>query len=213
MNFVYGGSVKLEDLEKAVCDHSGQFSCVQIHNEKNTKVVSFRHGVTPALGSDALPAMGRLQDFYDTFGSVVFYHDEVSGDAGKRIASPTEWAELHEAFSGWLEGLDEDEYADMVPSWVESCLVIGETPHSGNYLLMATDGLEAGHVFEFDHDGFEFIHEANDVIEYVGKMLKPDGSMLMQLASHMRFVEADALKQWWIQELRDNRGHVATTHS
>lgn len=203
--------MKLDILDKEIREHSGELLCEQINNEKNKKVVRFRHVVTPPVASSQLPAIGRLQDFYDTVGSVVFYYDEVSDDAGKRIASPTEWAELHELFNGWIEGLDSDERAEIVPSWVDSCVVIGETPQSGNYILMATEGAEAGQVFEFDHDGFEFVHEANDVIEYVAKLLNPNQRTLTSLASHMRFVVGDPMTQWWIQEFKDNRGHVVTT--
>ena len=176
-----------------------------------TKVVRFAHAITPPLESNDPPPIGRLQDFYDTFGSVVFYCDEKSGDAAKHIAPPSEWTELHECFSDWIDQLDDEERSEIVPAWVDTCLVIGETPRSGNYILMATEGSLAGYVFEFDHDGFEFTEEAKDLIEYVGMLLKPDSRKLTEIASHMRFVETDWSVQWWIRELRDHQGHVVTT--
>lgn len=78
-------------------------------------------------------------------------------------------------------------------------------------ILVATEGDEAGHVFEFDHDGYEFTHQADDVVAYIGKLLNPDSVTLTEIASHMRFTEegVDEL-QWWIREMKDNRGHVVT---
>ena len=76
---------------------------------------------------------------------------------------------------------------------------------------MPTEGESAGRVFVFDHDGYEFVEEANDIVAYVEYMLKPDNQLLVNLATHMRFIEEGAKYQWWILELRDNRGNFATT--
>ena len=203
--------MKLIDLEKAVREHAGEFLCERTNDRKRTKLIQFAHVVCSPLASCALPAIGRLQDFYDTFGSVVFYSDEKSGDAAKHLAPTSEWATLHEYFYGWIENLSDSERQEIVPDWIETCLVIGETPYSGNYILMATEGHSAGRVFEFDHDGFEFEEVAQDLIEYVEKLLKPDVPTLVEFASHMRFIEGDPMVQWWIRELRDNQGHIVTT--
>lgn len=205
--------MRLNDLESAVRQHVGEFLCEQIHDEKTTKIVHFAHVATLPVELPELPAIGRLQDFYDTFGSVVFFRDEKSGDAARYIAPPSEWSELHERFSGWIDILDDEERSEIVPDWIDTCLVIGESPRSGNYILIATEGIDAGHVFQFDHDGFEFIEEARDLIEYVEILLKPDNSRLIDIASHMRFVDHDPMVQWWICQLRDHQGHVATTRA
>jgi hypothetical protein len=203
--------LKLTDLEAAVRAHAGEFLCENLDDAKQVKAVRFSHLVTPPGDSARAPAAGRLRDFYDTFGSVVFYHDAKSGDAARHIAPPSEWPSLHAEFSDWMEMVDEDERDEILPDWAETCLVIGETPQSGNYILMATEGPDAGHIFEFDHDGFEFIDEAADIVQYVERLLKPDDAQLTEIASHLRFVEGDSEDQWWIRELRDNRGHTATT--
>ena len=203
--------MKLNDLEKAVRKHTGEFFCERINDHQKTKAVSFRHVVDAPEDSINLPTVGRLNDFYETFGSALFYYDEKSGDAAKRLAPSSEWAELHADFSDWLEPLDEDERVEILPDWIDTCLVIGETPRSGNYILVATEGPAAGHIFEFDHDGYEFIDAAADVVEYVEKILKPDDVKLVDIASHMRFIEDDSMVQWWIRELKDNTGHVAST--
>jgi hypothetical protein len=63
----------------------------------------------------------------------------------------------------------------------------------------------------FDHDGFEFSEEAADLVEFVRIMLAPTDRLLTEIASHMRFIDGDPMIQWWIRELRDNRGNLATT--
>ena len=203
--------MKLNDLESAVRQHAGEFLCERIHDERRTKVVHFTHVVTPPVETSGIPPLGRLQDFYDTFGGVVFYYDAKSGDAANHIAPISELVGLDEDFRAWIDDLDEEERAEILPDWIDTCLVIGETPHSGNYILMATEGPVAGHVFEFDHDGFEFTAEAGDLIEYVEKLLQPDGARLTEFASHMRFREDDPMAQWWIRRLTDHQGRVATT--
>lgn len=203
--------MKLFDLESAVRQHAGEFVCERIHDTTQTKTVRFTHVLTPPIGSGDIPEVGRLRDVYDTFGSILFYYDEKSGDAGKYIAARSEWAELHGHFSEWIEHLDDDERSEILPDWIDGCLVIGETPHSGNYILVPTSGPDSGRVFEFEHDGFEFIEEGKDVVEYIEKLLKPDSSVLTEIASHMRFIEGDPMIQWWIRELRDNQGQVVRT--
>lgn len=201
----------LKALEKAIRTHAGEFTCERI-NGKQRRTVTFAHAVTPPGDDlDDVPEVGRLREFYGTFGSVLFYLDEKSGEAAKYLAPVSEWETLSEAFSGWTEDLDEDEREEIVPEWVESCLVVGETPHSGNYILVATEGEEAGRVFEFDHDGFEFVESGKDIVDYSERLLKPDGAKLTDMASHMRFAEGDRTVQWWILELRDNTGHTVAT--
>ncbi len=203
--------MKIEDLDALLRRHAGEFHCVLIRDKARTRVVPFAHVLTAPVEPTDLPPVGRLGEFYATIGSLVLYQDAQSGDAARYLAPPSEWAEMHERFSGWLEILDEDEREELLPDWMETCLAIGETPRSGNYILVATQGPEAGHVFEFDHDGFEINEYGSDVVDYVARLLQPDGARLVDIASHMRFIEDDPMVQWWIQELRDNHGHVAST--
>lgn len=203
--------MSLDDLSRMVREHSGTFLCHRIHDEEITKCVHFEHVVGPVAEEVDVPELGRLREFYATFGSILFYHDEKSGDAGRYLAHPSEWPGLEGELSGWLDMLDEDERDDCLPGGVDACLVIGETPQSGNYILVQSAGDAAGQVFEFDHDGLEFTHCANDIVEYVHKLLRPDGRLLTNIASHMRFVEGDSTDQWWIQEMKDNAGFIVQT--
>lgn len=203
--------MRLPDLELAVTTHAGDFHCSRIHGAGEIKVVRFRHRIEVPMSAESLPATGRLVDFFDTFGGAVFYWDEKSGDAAVFIAAPSEWSALRSSFMQGFESLSEKERQECLPHWIETCLVIGEMPRSGNYVLMATEGDAAGHVFEFDHDGFEFSQRAGDLVDYTYRLLALDTQRLTDFASHLRFIEGDWRTQWWIEELRDNRGNIVAT--
>lgn len=205
--------MNLQDLKSAVESHRGTFLCERINQPAQTKLVHFAHAIGQPEPHAVVPAVGRLRDFVDTFGSVVFYEDAVSGDAAVHLAAPADWPALDSDLRDWMEPLGEDERAEILPAWAEHCLVIGEEPRTGNYLLMPVEGDEAGAVYLFDHDGYEFTREANDVIDYVQRLLAPDDRRLTGMASHMRFVEGDPMVQWWIREMHDNRGHKASTRA
>lgn len=201
--------MNLDELEARLRQHQGEFLCECIGQDSMTKRVRFAHVTTPADAGADLPADGRLAEFYARFGSVLFYHDETSGDAARYLAPVSEWATLREDFDGWIFEPDDED----LPDWLASCLVIGETPQSGNYILFPTEGEAAGQVFEFDHDGMEFQAQGRDVVDYVARLLEPDNARLTDFASHLRFIEADQPAQWWIRSLSDNRGHTAHTEA
>lgn len=203
----------LNDLQHAVTSHTGTFACEALDDASITRTVAFTHQVQPAQARDDLPDLPGLQDFYSTFGGVLFYADAGSGEAAILIAPVEHWPQLRQHFDGWTDGIDEDERREYLPEWVDTALVIGEEPRTGNYLLMPTTGLHAGAVFLFDHDGFEFTEQADDIVSYVWKLLDPDDQALSTMAAHMRFIDDTSPHQWWICELRDNRGNVARTQA
>ncbi len=200
------------DLQQAIDDHRGTFDCEALSAPATTRQIAFRHHATAPRGHDTLPDVPGLRDFYRHVGSVLFYADAGSGEAALWIAPPSEWAALQAHFNEWTADLDADERADSIPGGLDTAQVIGEEPGTGNYLLIATGGTAAGHVFLFDHDGFEFTEQAPDLVSYAWKLLDPDDSALLAMATHLRFIRDDDPRQWWIRELRDNRGNVARTH-
>jgi hypothetical protein len=201
----------LESLRSAVQSHVGHFACSEIHRKESTRTVSFRHVGLPPDPGVAVPDIQGLRDFYDTFAELTLYLDGESGDAAYFIANPAQWSELDNDFRPWLEGVEEDEECDYLPSWIGSCIAVGEIPRSGNYLLVPTIGPDAGKVFEFEHDGFEFIELARNLPDFVAGTLDLDTARLTAIASRLRFVTRDVNRQWWIDELRDNRGNVVRT--
>lgn len=194
-------------LEQALRTHAGHFLCERINAPGQTREVAFRHVLAPPVPVELPAGAAGLAGFYQRFGSVLLYHHEASGDAARFIAPVADWPVLREGFEDWLAIGDGDE----LPEWLESALVVGEVPASGNYILVATDGRHAGHVFEFDHDGFEFRERAADLSAYVAGWLRPDDTMLVDMASHMRFVDGDPAVQWWIREMHDADGLRAST--
>ncbi len=199
--------MKLKELELAIVSHSGVFNCEQISDKSKKKAVPFQHQYDAPVYSETIPELGKLRVFYETFGRLRLYFVEVSQESAAYIASPCKWIALHGDFNDWIVSLNEDEKTDLLPDWIDDCLTIGEIPNSGNYLLMPVTGDKVGHVFEFSHDGFEFIELASDLEEYVYKMIKPDATTLLGMAAYMRFIEVDPQKQWWIRELLDNHGN------
>ena len=202
----------LQALYHAIDAHNGTFLCEALDDANITRTIDFRHRLAPALGIEGVPDLAGLRDFYRQFGGVLFYGDEDSGEAAVRLAAPSEWALLRSGFDGWTEDMAEDEREEYLPEWADDALVVGEEPRTGNYLLIPTHGADAGKVFLFDHDGFEFTEQAPDLLGYAWKQLDPDDSALLAMATHLRFISDATPHQWWIRELRDNRGNLARTH-
>jgi len=70
-----------------------------------------------------------------TLGSLRLYSEPVSGESAFYIGAPPQWQHLDEDLRCW-EGLSEQEEEEPLPSWVDDCVVFGEIPGSGNYLMM-----------------------------------------------------------------------------
>lgn len=200
---------ELESLRAAVLAHAGEFLCHQIDDEHKVKTVHFRHcAVAPNLSIE-VPDVAGLREFYAIFAELALYVDEEGGEAAFFVAHPSQWPELADDFRQWLDGVDDDD-SDL-PDWVNRCIVVGEIPHSGNYLLIATTGAQAGRVFEFEHDGFEFVELAETLPAFITQLLDLDAARLNAIASHLRFMVAGDDRQWWIKTLRDNRGNLVST--
>jgi hypothetical protein len=199
----------LESLRTAVQAHLGLFTCSEINRKGSTKEVPFQHIGSAPDSSLLVPAIQGLQEFYATYEHLVMYVDEHSGDAAYLIASPSQWQELDSQFRPWLESMEEDD----LPAWISDCIVVGEIPRSGNYLLLPAVGPDAGKVFEFEHDGFEFLELGASLPAFVLHTLDLDSRRLTAIASHMRFIRPGEQRQWWITELKDNRGNVIRTEA
>lgn len=200
------------DLQQAIANHSGSFHCEALSDAAITRSIGFSHRITPAHNTADIPDLPGLRAFYSQFGSVLFYADADSDEAAILLASPSDWTHLRRHFEGWTEAMGPDEREEYLPEWVDAALVIGEEPGTGNYLLMPTTGEQAGHLYLFDHDGFDLIEQAPDIISYAWKQLDLDDSALLVIATHLRFISDATPHQWWIRELRDNRGNVARTY-
>ncbi len=208
----------VQALIQALPTQTGVFVCRLLDAQVAEKTVPFEHLALPPVPGQA-PAFGRLPEFYEACGGVVFFSVPGSQEAARRLLPPPAWPALHAECAAWFDGLSEAEWSDCVPEplWQRDAqgrctldaLVIGDTPHSGNYVLMAARGPQAGQVYEFDHDGFEFTSIPPDIVAYAQRCLNPDASRLLDYASHLRFVEdGDYSRQWVARQLRWADGRV-----
>ena len=201
----------LDKLRDKLLDHRGEFVCSLIGDESKTSQFKFEHTVEYTNSVAQVPRLEKLVEFYNTFGSLRLFHNIESGDSAVFLANPAQWGTLKNYFLDWINDLDETEKDDLVPEWIDNCECIGEIPESGNYFLTPLAGNEAGGIFEFEHDGFEFIPRAPNIEEFVEQYLSIDPGLLTEMASHMRFITNDPGNQWWIEEMRDNFGAVVKT--
>lgn len=206
-----GTIMRLDELRKTVESHTGVFHCRSRGGSADTREVAFRHDFGEPTGAGAEMAVPALADFYDTFAWLRLYRDPQSGDAAFHIGTPDEWAVFDEGLRLWFEDLDDDERAELLPPWIDDCLVIGEIPMSGNYLMLPLSGPQKGHVFEFEHDGFEFIDLGDDLEQFVRRALAPDTGSLRAMASHLTFSRPGDSTQWWIEVMHDNLGNNVRT--
>lgn len=200
----------MTELADALKTHAGTFECEAIGDPTRTKQVAFRHLVTaPASNDQGLPGFGDLAAFFAVFGSVDLYHVDASGESAKRIASPAEWPALAGQFGDWLQHLEGPGRNDSLPDWVDDCLVVGEEPRSGNYLVVPCTGNAAGRVFAFAHDEFSFTEAASCLRDFVAKQIDLNDAVLTDIATTLRLPDADGADQWWIRSAVDNRGRTA----
>lgn len=203
--------MKREELLKDVESHSGVFRCRARGGSNLKRDVSFRHDFAVPTGVPLNLPMSGLADFYDTFAWLDLYRDPDSGDSAFHIGTPEEWPALEEGLRDWFDGLDDDEREELLPAWIDDCVVIGEIPMSGNYLLVPLSGPQKGHVIEFDHDGFEFSDLGENLEQFVRRAMAPDTRSLTAMAAHLTFSGAGDSSQWWIEVMEDNRGLTVRT--
>jgi hypothetical protein len=200
----------MTELADALKSHAGTFECEAIGDPTRTRQVAFCHLVTaPASNHQSLPSLGGLAAFFAVFGSVDLYHVEVSGESAKRIASPADWPALAGQLRDWLQHLAGPGRNDSLPDWVDDCLVVGEEPHSGNFLVVPCKGNAAGRVFTFAHDEFSFTEVAPCLRDFVANQIELDDSVLTDIATVLRLSEPGGAHQWWIRSAVDNRGRRA----
>lgn len=170
------------------------------------------HETTTPLGDEEiaslksqLPEVPELIALYSRYGSIRLYQDTVFYAPWGRyssafyIAHPDEWPELKDYFSGWLDDLSEEEAEEFLPDWIEDYVVIGEIPNSGNYFLVPLTGSETGSVYEFEHDGFEFIKQGNSISEFIAKLCTVTDELLEQIMGHTCYFDGKTNTQWLVE--------------
>lgn len=149
-----------------------------------------------------IPGVPQLLDFYERFGSIRLYRDTTyhapwrGHSSAFFLAHPEQWAELKDDLLLWFDNLDPDEEEDCLPEWFDDYVVIGGVPNSGNYYLVPLSGIEAGTVYEFEHDGFEFIKQAQSIVEFVAYIATPTDNLAQEISGHTRYFDGTTDTQW-----------------
>ncbi len=178
---------------------------------KYQHIAHITHETSPALDTNELALLNektgnlpQLAMLYARYGSVRLYCDSVFNEpwgcyaSAFYLAHPSEWEELSLCFNAWLDGLDSEEEEELLPAWLEHHVVIGEIPSSGNYFLLALQGEEAGSVFEFEHDGFEFIKQGDSLDDFITHWCTVSDALLRDIASHTRYFDGTTDTQWLV---------------
>ena len=197
--------VSFDTLELLLERKDQVFICIPAGSEGQDKRLKapISHEVTEALTSyeikqleDMIGYQEQLFDLFRSYGSVRLFCDANSGDSAYYIAHPDEWGELYQDFKVWLEELEDSEYNELVPSWVGDAVVIGEIPSSGNCILFLTKGSGKGKVFEFEHDGFQFIEVGKNLVTFVDHISTVTEELISNIQSHTRISDGETKTQW-----------------
>lgn len=200
------------DLDKLLQRKNQRFICTDTGWPKpgpERHVAQITHETTPPLSKEEIdklrvqvPEVPELVDLYSSYGSIRLYCDTVFYAPWGRyssafyLAHPDEWPNLKECFGDWLSGLSIDEEDELLPSWIEDYVVIGEIPNSGNYFLVPLQGSDSGGVYEFEHDGFEFIKKASTVTEFIAKLCTVTDALISEIRGHTRYFDGKTDTQW-----------------
>lgn len=172
-------------------------------------IARIRHETTPPISKEEIEELGlqipevpQIVEFYKKYGSVRLYCDTVLYEplegysSAFYIAHPNEWGRLKEYFGDWLIGLSEEEEAELLPSWINEYIVIGEVPNSGNYFIVPLKGTDAGCVYEFEHDGFEFIKRGSSLNEFTACICTVTDELIKEIRGHTRYFDGKTDMQW-----------------
>ena len=203
-------SEKLRDLlarknQRFICSAAGSFASEDSCNF--TALIT--HEVTDPLTvgqlkelEDSIGYHSQLFTLFSNYGSVRLYCDTLSDNSAFYLANPSEWNDLFSEFNLWIEELDDKEKKELLPKWIDSAIVIGEIPNSGNYYLFPIRGIEEGKIFEFEHDGFEFIEVAKDLEAFIESICTVTDSLLSNIRSHTRYSDGKTDIQWLVKNYR-----------
>lgn len=209
-----------DSLRQILTHENPSFSCIAA-GDRSPSPVSFTtpidHETTPPLDEDSLNQLalqiGNLSfvlAFYRTWGSLRLFRGcypipQLGRPSAYYIAPPVAWEELRESVDDWWSQLDEDERDDILPDWSSDYAVIGEVPNSGNYFLLVLKGQDRGKVYEFEHDGFEFIERGTNFEDFLNVLARTDPKSLAQIGGHTRYGDGQTSTQWVPREYAHGR--------
>jgi hypothetical protein len=171
-------------------------------------VVAVRHVALPALSSAELSELERtvgdlphVLEFYRTYGGLTLFQSAreepgVGCAAAYWIAPPSDWRRIRSEVDDWFEMLDDDERPEILPEWVSNFVAIGQVPNSATFYLLPLEGADRGKVFEFSHDGFQFLELGVDFEDFVSWLARTDEEHLQRIGGDNRYYDGKSSKQW-----------------
>jgi len=166
-------------------------------------LVELDHRTTSGLSKGELAELKKqlgeqdeLYDYLSKYSSLQLYRDVRTGEYAYYLAPPKEWEAIHENFREWFEDFSDIERGDIFPIWVNDAFAFGEMVSSGNYYLYIFRNDLKGHVFEFEHDGFEFNQVASRLSDFIKMLCEPTDDTVRDLRSYVRYSDGKTEYQW-----------------
>jgi len=150
------------------------------------------HMLNEALGVEA----SNFIEFFKKYNGAVFFQDNLSDTSALKIHPISEWNTITEEAKEWYEMLDEEELEEAGIDWLESCVAFAEVPHSGNYFVVALDGVSKGKIIYSDHDGLESEVYANSIVEFLSRFLSNPVEEMEHLGCFTRYDDGESELQW-----------------
>ncbi len=190
-------------LELLLGHKNPRFLCVAAGGVGSTTFESkIVHEISPGLSSESIEILrtrygdcDQLFEFLVLYGSLRLYCDKLSNASAFYLSHPSEWDELRNEFSVWIDQLRDNE-GELVPDWLENALVFGEEPGSANYFFYIFEGVEQGKVFEFESDGFSFVEVGDTFCSFIEFISSPTDSLLSYISAHTRHRDGETEVQW-----------------
>ncbi len=194
----------LDEFESHLRDASPGFRCYASGDPADTIkfLAHVRHEIGRPVSEKTLRAatelagraVSTLAPFLKLHDGVVLYRDNLSDTAGVEFFKVADWktktAEMHEWTSGM--GLDDDDW----PDWIHRGIVIGDIPHSANYLVLQPDGQNAGNLYYFDHDDFQEDPLAESIEALLEMIIEDPASFLHERGCYTRYSDGKTKTQW-----------------
>lgn len=200
-----------DQLQQLLSHRDPRLVCVAAGDSETAQpelIAHIDHEVTAGLDPNSLAelrnqvgGLPHLVAFYEKFGSARLFRDSVFRQGIGRasayyIAPPDTWGELRERAGHWFSQLDDDEAQEILPDWMTDYVVVGEIPNSGNYFLVPLVGEDRGKVYEFEHDGYEFIERGRNFEAFVDSLAQVAAEHLERIGGHTRYCDAVTSRQW-----------------
>ena len=202
--------MEFKALNQLVTSKNQRFLCIPAGDSADTEFLAhITHEVTEALSNEDIEQLKQeigvqeqLFKLLSTYGSVRLYCDTLSDDSAFYIAHPSEWQSLESDFRLWINDLDDQDKEELLPEWLDGAIVFGEIPSSGNYFIYLIKGEHQGKVFEFEHDGFEFLEAGKNIIDFLEYICSPTEKLIQNIQSHTRYSDGKTDTQWLAQSYK-----------